>query len=86
MEKCKERLILRCSEFNNNVVIKLFEPSVNDGGNLYLNNVKRAFKTAGIELDASLAMLVVQRYDSNNDSEMTYSDILEIFKPQSIAL
>jgi Ca2+-binding EF-hand superfamily protein len=68
------------------VGLKLFEPCVNDGGNLYLNNVKRAFKSAGVELDASTANLIVQRYDSNNDSEMTHSDILEIFKPLSLAM
>jgi len=86
LEKCKERLIFRCSGFNNNVVIRLFDPSVNDGGNFYMNNVKRAFKTVGMKLDASIAGLVVRRYDSNDDGEMTYSDVIEIFKPQSIAL
>lgn len=86
LEKCKERLIFRCSEFNNNVAVRLFDPSVNDGGNFYMNNVKRAFKAIGQEIDASLANLVVKRFDSNFDFELSYSDVTDIFKPASIAL
>ena len=51
-----------------------------------MNNVKRAFKAIGVEIDASLANLVVKRFDSNFDNELTYSDVTDIFKPASIAL
>ena len=86
LEKARERLIFRCNDFNNNVVIDLFDPSVNDGCNFYMNNVKRAFKKACIDIEATTANLVVKRYDGNNDGELTYSDVLDIFKPQSVAL
>jgi hypothetical protein len=86
LEKCKERLIFRCSEFNNNVAIRLFDPAVNEGDNFCFNNVKRAFKALNIEIDTSLANLIVKRFDSNFDNELTFSDVTDIFKPSSIAL
>lgn len=86
LDRCKERLVFRCNDFNNNVVVQLFDPSDHDGGNFYLNNVKRAFKTVGIEIDAATASLVVKRYDSNSDGELTYSDVLDIFNPKNPAV
>ena len=50
LEKCKERLVLRCPDFNYNLALRMFEPSADDGVNLYVHNVKRAFKNAGIEI------------------------------------
>lgn len=86
LEKCKERLIFRCNDFNNNVAVRLFDPSVNDGDNFCFNNVKRACKALNVDIDASMANLIVKRFDSNFDNEMTYSDVTDIFKPNSIAL
>lgn len=75
LEKCRERLILRCDDFNNNLVIKLFEPSAQDGVNLYVHNIKRAFKHVGIDLDPTIASSILKRFDSNFDGELTYSDV-----------
>ena len=33
-----------------------------------------------------MANLIVKKFDSNFDNEMTYSDVTDIFKPTSIAL
>jgi Ca2+-binding EF-hand superfamily protein len=51
-----------------------------------MNNVKRGFKQAGIDIDAATATLILKRYDGNNDGELTYSDLLDMFKPKNIAL
>lgn len=86
MDKCRERLVMRCPDFNNNIARELFGPSVSYHGNFTAVNVARAFKFVGLELSPAIIPLIFKRFDTDGDEEMTYSDIIDIFRPKSIAL
>ena len=83
IEQSREKLVLRCKEFNNKVALKLFNPPKEESENMYQANVKKAFKQVGIVLEPYQAKDILSRFDSNYDGEITYSDVCDIFKPLS---
>ena len=83
IEQNREKLVLRCKEFNNKVALKLFNPPKEESENMYQANVKKAFRQVGIVLEPHQAKDILSRFDSNYDGEITYSDVCDIFKERS---
>ena len=83
LEKAKEKLILRCPEFNNREAMKLFEPPEDLEENMHFFNVKKAFKKVSLAVETYQAKQIVRRFDSNFDEELSYSDIHDIFRTES---
>lgn len=87
LEVAKEKLIMRCKEFNNRSVVLFFEATPDDVTiNLNVVNIKKVYQKVGISIDNSFAGQVLARFDSNFDSELTYTDVSDMFKPKSLAL
>ena len=51
LEKTKEKLIMRCIEFNNKEAMKLFEPPEEKDENMHFFNVKKAFKKVKLSIE-----------------------------------
>lgn len=83
LEKAKEKLIMRCPEFNNREALKLFEPPEDLDENLHFFNVKKAFRKVNLSVETFQAKQIVRRFDSNFDEELSFSDIHDIFKTDS---
>ena len=62
--------------------MKLFEPNPDEAIALNLYNMKLGFYNVGINLDNITASLVLKRYDSNFDGELTFSDVSDMFAPR----
>jgi len=86
LEKMKEELVFRCPDFNTVVGFRLFRPSYDRTKNLTDVNIKHAFSSLGVNLSDANAKLILKRYDSDRDGEVTFSDICDIFKPKDPAL
>lgn len=86
LEKAREKLIMRCPEFNNKESMKLFEPPQDLEENLHFFNIKKAFKKVSLGVETYQAKQIVRRFDSNFDEELSFSDIHDIFKTDSIPL
>ena len=76
-------MILRCPEFSNKIALKLFDPPESESENLHQHNVKKAFRQVNISLESHQAKDILNRFDSNFDGELSYSDVCDIFKPPS---
>jgi len=59
MEKAREKLIMRCPEFNNNEALKLFEPPEEKDENMHFFNVKKAFKKVNLGIETYQAKQIV---------------------------
>ena len=59
MEKARERLILRCPDFNGNEALKLFEPPEERDENMHFFNVKKAFKKVDLCIETFQAKQIV---------------------------
>jgi len=68
------------------VGFRLFRPSYDRTKNLTEENIKHAFGQLGVPLTSANAKLILKRYDSDRDGEVTFSDICDIFKPRDPAL
>ena len=86
IDKAREKLILRCPEFDNKKALKLFSPPDDPEENLHAFNIKKAFKRVNIALDTNMAKMLLKRFDSNYDEELSHSDAVDFFKPNSLAL
>ena len=75
LETAKEKLILRCEDFSTQTAIQLFEPPEDQKVYLNLYNLKAAFFNVGMRIDNQAGSLVLKRYDSNFDGELTFSDV-----------
>ena len=86
LEKAREKLVMRCPEFNVKEALKLFEPPEDLNENLHFFNIKKAFKKVNLAIETNQAKQLVRRCDSNFDDELSVSDIHDIFKTASIPL
>lgn len=68
------------------VGFKLFNPSKDRTKNLTIDNLMHAFKALGVNLSLSNAKLLMKRYDNDRDGELTYKDIVDIYKPRDPVL
>lgn len=55
LEKAREKLILRCVEFNSNEAIKMFDPPEDKDENMHFFNVKKAFKKVNLGIETHQA-------------------------------
>ena len=86
LDKAREKLIMRCPEFNNKEAIRMFDPPEDKTENMHFFNVKKAFKLVTLGIETYQANQIVQRFDSNFDEELSFSDITDIFKTTSTPL
>ena len=86
LDKAREKLIMRCPEFNNKEAIRMFDPPEDKTENMHFFNVKKAFKLVTLGIETYQAKQIVQRFDSNFDEELSFSDITDIFKTTSTPL
>ena len=52
IDQAREKLILRCPEFNNKLALKLFDPPDTKEENMHQHNVKRAFRQVSIPIES----------------------------------
>ena len=82
----KEQLVFNCQDFNGIVGFRLFKPPSDRTKNLTIDNIKAAFTSLGINLSQDNAMLLLKRYDNDRDGELTYTDIVDMYKPRNVAM
>jgi Ca2+-binding EF-hand superfamily protein len=68
--------------FNPIQAYRLFLKNPENGRNITLSNLKQAFDFLKIKLSKSDCLLLMKRFDSNRDGQLTYTDICDIFKPK----
>ena len=51
LDKAKEKLIMRCPEFNNKEALKMFDPPKEKDENMHFFNVKKAFKLVNLGIE-----------------------------------
>jgi len=78
----KEQLVFNCQDFNSVAGFRLFKPPSDRTKNLNLGNIKAAFTSLGVNLSHENAMLLLKRYDHDRDGELTYTDIVDMYKPR----
>lgn len=81
LETAKEKLVLRCQDFNTHATLRLFDADLSKPVMLNLYNLTAAFNKVGLDPKKSLLSMILRRFDSNFDGELSYSDVADMFTP-----
>jgi len=81
LEVAREKLVMRCGDFSTNSALRLFDADLRKSVNLNLYNLTAAFNKVGLDTKKSVLSMVLRRFDSNFDGELSYSDVSDMFAP-----
>ncbi len=78
VEQAQERLILRCYQFTTRMAFKYFFGCENS---VTVDSLTRALLNIGVVASETDIRLVVERFDTNSDGQLTYTDVCDFFTP-----
>jgi len=82
LEVLKENLIINNLKFNPVQAYKLFIAAPEKGRNLSIQNIFYAYHNLKLTLTETEAMLMVKRFDSNRDGQLTFTDVCDMIIPK----
>lgn len=86
IDSIKEELILYCEDFGPVQAFRIFVQKPDKGRNITINNMRDAFDLLNVPLTNEETHLIMNRFDSNRDGVLTYTDICDVFRPKNPAL
>jgi EF-hand domain pair len=86
IDNIKEELILYCEDFGPVQAFRIFVQKPDKGRNITIHNLNDAWELLNVPLSEEESQLLMNRFDSNRDGVLTYTDICDVFRPRNPAL
>ena len=78
VEQAQERLILRCHQFTTRMAYKYLFGCENS---VRVDSLSRALQNIGVSASETDIRLMLERFDTNSDGQLTYTDVCDFFTP-----